>query len=137
MLGNRERVSLTMPSRILLAGIAIAFGAAGATAKAPDCSGPEHYPASMAYVYLKDAGIVGPESVDFPHVQSRMIVSDRIRRDLWRQVYRVTFPLKSGPAVEAIVINDASTEECSMATPHIFLVAKEFPGPSNPRPTQK
>jgi hypothetical protein len=101
--------------------------AAPVVAKAPDCSGPEHYPGSMAYVYLKDAGVVTPETVEFDHVTSRVIASQRIRQNLWRQVFRVTFPLKSGGKVEAIIVNDASKEECSMSAPQVFLVSKQFP----------
>lgn len=55
-----------------------------------------------------------------------MIVSQRIGRDLWRQVFRVTFPLKSGRKIEAIVVSDTSVEECSMGTVQIFLVSKQL-----------
>ena len=107
--------------------IAVLAGmAAPVSATTPDCSGPERYPASEAYVSLKNAGILTPEKVDFAHRQSRMIASQRIGKDLWRQVFRVTFPLKSGRMIEAIVVSDGSTEECSMSSPQIFLVAKQL-----------
>jgi len=110
-----------------LTGLLFTCVAGPAAASAPDCSGPEHYPGSMAYVLLKDAGVLTPEAVDFDHTTSRMLVSERIRQNLWRQVFRVTFPLKNGGKVEAIVINDASQEECSMTAPEVFLVSKQLP----------
>ena len=104
----------------------LACVAAPVSAKAPDCSGPERYPASEAYVYLKNAGVLTPEKVDFAHRKSRIVASQRIGKDLWRQVFHVTFPLKSGRKVETIVVSDASTEECSMSAPQIFLVSKQL-----------
>ena len=97
-----------------------------ATAKAPDCSGPDRYPTSEAYVYLKNAGLLGPDANDFDHTETKVIASQRIGRDLWRQVFRVTFPLKSGNKLETIVVSDTSAEECSMGTLQIFLVSKRL-----------
>lgn len=94
--------------------------------KVPDCSGPDRYAASTAFAVLKNAGVVTNGNVDFTRVKSAAIVSERIGKDLWRQLFRVSFPLKSGRHVEALVISDASAEECSMSEPQIFLVSKSF-----------
>jgi hypothetical protein len=101
-------------------------GAAAPAPKSPDCSGPDHYAAGVAFATLKNAGAVTNENVDFSGVKSTTIVSQRIGKDLWRQVFRVTFPLKSGSPVEALVVSDASSEECSMSDPQIFLVSRTF-----------
>ena len=106
--------------------LCLANATAAKTPRVPDCSGPNRYPASEAYVYLKNEGILAPERVDFKRVKSAMIASQHIRTNLWRQVFRVTFPLKAGGKVEAIVVNDTSIEECSMSTPQIFLVARQL-----------
>lgn len=98
--------------------------AAAQTLKAPDCSGRDHWAAGMAFTKLKNANVITNDGVDFDHVTSKMIVSQRVGKDLWRQVFRVTFPLKSGSPVQAIVVSDASSEECSMSDAQVLLVSK-------------
>ena len=98
--------------------------AASPAPRQPDCSGPDRWPANMAFVKLKNAGLITNSKVDFNHVKSRTIVSQRIGQDLWRQVFRVTFLLKSGRKLEAIVVSDASSDECSMSDPQVFLISK-------------
>lgn len=98
--------------------------AASPVPKAPDCSGPDHYAAGVAFATLKNSGALTNENVDFERVKSTTIVSQKIGKDLWRQVFHVTFPLKSGRPAEAIVVSDASSEECSMSTPQIYLISK-------------
>jgi hypothetical protein len=61
-------------------------------------------------------------SVDF--TGRRSIVSRRVGKNLWRQVFRVTFSLKSGTNVQAVVVSDASSDECSMSDAQVFLVSK-------------
>jgi hypothetical protein len=111
-------------TRLFLPLILVACTAAAPIAKAPDCSGPDHWAAGMAFTKLKDAGVVTNETVDFDHVTAKTIVSERVGKDLWRQVFGVTFPLRSGRQVQAIVVSDASSEECSMSDPQVFLVSK-------------
>ena len=110
--------------RRILPVILIACAAAAPATKAPDCSGPDHWAAGMAFTKLKDAGVITNDTVDFDHVTAKTIVSQRIGKDLWRQAFRVTFPLKSGTPVQAIVVSDASSEECSMSDAQVFLVSK-------------
>jgi hypothetical protein len=92
--------------------------------KAPDCSGPNHWAAGIAFAQLKNAGVMTNEAVEFEHVTSKTVVSQQVGKDLWRQVFRVTFPIKSGGAIEAIVVSDASSEECSMSDGQVFLISK-------------
>ena len=109
-------------SKKLLPLVLIICGAAAPAGKPPACSGPDHYAASVAFGALKNAVKLTSDNVDFSHVKSIAIVSQRIGKDLWRQVFRVTYPLKTGHRVEAIVVSDASSEECSMSSPQIFIV---------------
>jgi hypothetical protein len=118
--------ALAMGTRDYVIGLLFAALATPVIAKAPDCSGLEHYPGREAYEYLKNDGALSPENVDFKRSQSRMIASQRIGKKLWRQVFRVTFPLKSGDKIEAIVMNGASAGECSLGPTQIFLVSKEL-----------
>lgn len=78
----------------------------------------------MAYAKLKNAGALTPDSVDFRHVASKTILSQQIGPDLWRQMFRVTFPQKSGKRIEAIVVSDSSSEECSMSDPQVFVISE-------------
>jgi hypothetical protein len=55
-----------------------------------------------------------------------MIASQRINKHLWRQVFHVTYPLMSGRKVEAIVVNNASYEECSEGGTQIYVVSKSL-----------
>lgn len=98
--------------------------AAAPTTMAPDCSGPDHWAAGTAFSALKNEGAVTNDTVDFDHVTSITVASEQIGKDLWRQVFRVTFPLRSGDRVEAIVVADASSEECSMSGGPVFLISK-------------
>ena len=98
--------------------------AAAPPARAPDCSGPDRWAAGTAFTNLKNEGAIASDTVDFEHVTSTTIVSEQIGRDLWRQAFRVIFPLKSGKRVEAIVVSDASSEECSMSHSQVFIISK-------------
>ncbi len=115
-------------SALLLFALAATQAAAAAPAagREPDCSGAEHWPAAITFVKLKNAGIVTNASVDFPHVQSRRLTSQRIGRDLWRQVHRVTIPLRRGGAISALAISDASSDECSMGDVQVYIISRKL-----------
>ena len=101
---------------------------AGERARVPDCSGAESWPTSMAFVHLKNEGITDNEKVDFEKTKTTRLASEQIGEDLFRQVHRVTFTEKSGHVMEAITVNDASLEECSMSGVDVFLVAMHLGG---------
>ena len=88
----------------------------------PNCSGPDHWAASITFVKLKSAGVLTNEQVDFKKTQSVQIASQKIGRDLYRQVFRVTYILKDGHPVQAITVTDASREECSMSGGTVYRV---------------
>jgi hypothetical protein len=116
-----------MPSRFAASLITatLATGATGASAD-PQCGGANHWPASMTFVQLENAGVVRNEDIDFSRTTSEQIVSQKIAPDRWRQVFKVTFRRKTGGEVAAIAISDASSGECSMGDVTVYRVD---PGP--------
>jgi len=112
---------LTFAAATILASGAVA---APASKTGPDCSGTDRYPVMITHTELVDEGILPRDGVDWRHIINRMIASQQISKHLWRQVFHVTYPLKSGRKVEAIVVNNASYEECSEGGTQIFVVSK-------------
>ena len=90
----------------------------------PDCSGG--WPTNMAFVHLKNAGLTDNYSVDFSKTKTVRLASEKVGKDLWHQVYHITFTKKSGDTVEAIAVHDASQEECSMTGVEVFVVSKHL-----------
>jgi hypothetical protein len=90
----------------------------------PDCSGG--WPTNMALVLMKNAGITNNEKIDFSKTKSVRVASERIGKDLYHQVYDVTFTEYSGHTIEAIAVHDASPEECSMTGVQLFVVSEKL-----------
>ncbi|MEW6229688.1 MAG: hypothetical protein AB1700_16625 [Bacillota bacterium] len=99
-----------------------------AFAKSPDCAGPDRWPTNMALVQLKNAGIADSGQIDFSKTRSTRIVSERIGKDLYRQVHRVIFSKKNGDRIELMTVSDASHDECSMGAVQVFLISKQLGG---------
>ena len=93
-------------------------------AKSPDCTGPERWPSSMAFVYLKNAEIIDSDTLDFDKPRVVRLASEKIGKDRYRQVHRVTFVKKSGEPLVVITVNDASHEECSVSGVDVYAVSK-------------
>jgi len=93
----------------------------------PDCAGPNRWPAAMTFTQLKNAGILTNDQVDFSRTSSAQIASQKIGRDLYRQVFKVTYVLKSGERVQAIAVSDASREECSMSDVTVYRIVDPRP----------
>ena len=90
--------------------------------KHPDCTGTERWPTSIAIVYLKNAGLISKEQLSFSKTRTVRLASEQIEENLFRQVHLITFTEKSGKTIEAITINDASREECSMSEGAVYAV---------------
>lgn len=88
----------------------------------PDCSGVERWATSMAFVDLKNAGLINNETVDFTKTRTVRLASERIGDDLYIQIHNVIFTEKSGKKIEVITKNNASNDECSMSSVDVFLV---------------
>ncbi len=97
---------------------------AQSTIHGPDCSGG--WPTNMSFVHMKNAGLVNNEDIDFSRTKTVRIASQKIGKDLWHQVYLVTFTKKPGGAIEAIAVHDASTQECSMTGVEVFVISKRL-----------
>jgi hypothetical protein len=121
--------ALLLPSTQSLAGV-------------PDCSGPERWPTSMAFVELKNAGITTNDELDFDKTRAVRLASEKIGKDLYRQIHLVTFTQKSGETIKVITNNDASNEECSVSGVEVYLIFTHLgeqlpPNPSFKRDLQK
>jgi len=110
---------------------------APALAGSPDCSGPQRWPAAMAFVHLKNAGITNNDELDFDKTKTVRLASEKIAKDLYRQIHIVTFTEKSGEIVQAITNSDASNEECSMSGVEVYLVSKQIGAQLPPNPSFK
>lgn len=102
--------------------------ASSAVAKDPDCAGIDGWATSMAFVHLKNAGITDNSKLDFTKTRTVRLASEKIGKDLYRQVHHVTFTEKSGKTIEVITSNDASSEECSMSGVEVYVVSKRLGG---------
>jgi|GEM_PF-2009698 len=90
----------------------------------PDCSGG--WPTQMAFAKLKNAGLANANVLDLSKTKTIRLASQPMGGNLWHQVYLVTFFKKFGEKIEAIVIHDASDEECSMTDVDIYVVSQHL-----------
>ncbi len=106
----------------------LVFAAGSSVAKTPACSGPNNWAAAMAHVHLKNANLLDNESVDFSKTKVVILASEKVSKDLYRQIHLVTFFEKTGRKIEAITSNEASTHECSMSPVEVFVVSGRLGG---------
>jgi hypothetical protein len=97
-----------------------------AAAKDPDCAHRDAWPASMAFVELKNAGLIKPELIDGAKTSVRLLASQKVGRDRYSQVHLVRFTMKAGAQVSVLTVNEASHDECSLSDVRVFLVAQEL-----------
>ena len=116
-----------MSRYIALAGLCVAFLSASPALADPKCAGPENWPAGMTFTQLKNAGVLVNDEVDFSRTAVQQIASQRIGKDLYRQVFKLAFHLKNGRLVQAIAVSDASNEECSMSGVTVYRIADSAP----------
>jgi hypothetical protein len=108
---------------LLLASVALE-----AAARHPDCAGVERWATSMAFVHLKNAHLTDNDDLDFRKTKTVRLASEKIGKDLYRQIHYVVFTEKSGRTIEVITSNDASNVECSMSAVTVFVVSKRLGG---------
>jgi hypothetical protein len=97
-----------------------------APADSPDCGGPNGYAASMAFVTLKNAGLVANETTNFAKTKVVRLASEKIGKDLYRQIYEVTFTDRFGNKTAVITMNNASNVECSESSVEVFVVSRDL-----------
>ena len=94
------------------------------TTNGPDCSG--RWLTNIALSRLRSAGLAPPKSIDYSKTKTVRLASEKINKDLWRQVYDVKYEKTSGELLEAIVVHEASSDECSMGGGDVFPVSQHF-----------
>jgi len=113
--------------RVLCSAVLVLLSAASsAVAKDPDCARTTGWAANMAFGQLKNAGITNNEQVDFAKTRVVRMASERIGKDLYRQVHHITFIEKTGKTIDVITVNDASSEECSMSDVDVYVIGKHL-----------
>ncbi len=80
----------------------------------------------MAFVHLKNAGLTDNGRLDFTKTKVALLASEKIGKDLYRQLHLVTFTQKTGEIIEVITSNDASRQECSMSGVQVFVISKRL-----------
>ena len=84
------------------------------------------WPKNMAEVKLKNAGITDPTKLDESKTRAVRIASQKVGKDLYRDVYDITFYEKSGRTIEVITSSEASLSECSMGSVDVFVVSQKL-----------
>lgn len=112
-------------ARFMIA-LALIISSACAVAKDPDCTSPDAWPAGMAFTHLKNDGLVDNEILDFKKTQVVRLASEKIGKDLYRQVHRVRFVKKSNEQITVITVNEVSSQECSMSKVDLYVVTKRL-----------
>jgi len=109
--------------------MSLLFSTSWLFAGSPDCAHVEGWPSSMAFTYLKNAGLVNNVVLDFTKTTIKRLASEKIGKDLYRQVHLVRFYKKTGEQVAVITVNDASHDECSMSDVDVYVVTKQLGAP--------
>lgn len=97
-----------------------------AIAGSPNCDGINNWATSMAFTHLKNSGLISNETTVFSKTKTVRLASEKIGKNLYRQVHQVSFTEKSGNVIEVITVNDASREECSMSDVDVFIISKHL-----------
>jgi hypothetical protein len=88
--------------------------------------GCKSWPTNIAIVYLKNAGMTDPIKLDESKTHAVRIASERIGKDLWRDVYDIKFYEHGGRSFEVITSSEASSQECSMSAPTVWVVSQKL-----------
>ena len=111
---------------LLVAVFFVAFIPQSTLAAVPNCSGADSWPSGNAFAQLKNAGILESETTDFTKTRVNRLASEKIRKDIYRQIYEITFVKKAGDEVTVVAVSDASHEECSMGGVKVFVVSQRL-----------
>jgi hypothetical protein len=108
---------------VLAAALAQSLSApAEAAPGVPNCIGANAWPSRMALTHLRNANLLVADEVDAGKTRVVRLASEKLGRDLYRQVHLVRFTKKSGDTVSAITVNEVSSEECSMTGVDVYPV---------------
>ena len=95
---------------------------------APDCAGPNDWPALMAAAHLKSTRIANEEELDFSKTRVLRLASEPRGKRVHRQLHLVAFAAKSGQLIHVITVNDASEELCSESAVDVFVISRQWSG---------
>jgi hypothetical protein len=90
-----------------------------------NCLGGD-WPTSMAFTYIKDAGITNNERLDFPKTKTVRLASEKIGKNTYRHIHLVIFTEKSGKVIEAITIAEGNSEGEALSDVEVFIVSKRL-----------
>ncbi|MDG6094277.1 hypothetical protein LOC54_03990 [Acetobacter sp. AN02] len=110
-----------MKIRLLIIMTIMAAGQARAAQKVMPCTS---WSESMAAVKLKNAGYLSEEELAAPKISSRVLAFQKVRTDLYREVFYMTFTRKNGVRINVITRNDMTPTECSGSGVEVFMVSK-------------
>ena len=109
---------------IVFASILVAPQLSPAKELVRDCAGPERWAAAMAQSSLKNAGLLKNEDIDFTKTRVVLLANEKIKKDLYKQIQKITFVKKVGGEITIITENNASNEECSLSAVTVYVVSK-------------
>ena len=114
---------------MLAAAFFVAFIPQSTFASVPNCAGTNSWPSGNAYAQLKNAGILESETTDFTKTRVNRLASEKVGKDLYRQIYEIKFVKKAGDEVTVVAVSDASRQECSMGGVKVFVVSQQLGDP--------
>lgn len=109
--------------RSLAAGTLAFALSVSAFAKDPDCTGQRQPPVTLAQTWLKEAKILDPLKVLPGKTTVVRLNSEKIGKDLYRQVHLVRFVQNNGESIQAIVVFDVSSSDCIGENADVYLVS--------------
>lgn len=83
------------------------------------------WPKNITPLILKNVRITDPVQLDDSMTTAVRIASEKIGKDLWRDVYHITFYKHTGRAIEVITSSEVSSVECSMSDPVVWVVSQK------------
>jgi hypothetical protein len=99
---------------------------ASVRAAGPDCSSPTDWAAMIAFTKLRNAGLITATDPSTVKTTVVRLASERIGKDVYRQVHKITFRVGSGHDIEVITVNDAALEECSASGVEVLVVGRDL-----------
>ncbi|WP_257825102.1 hypothetical protein [Burkholderia glumae] len=94
-------------------------------AKTPACA---TWPTNIAIASLKNVGITDQTKLDESKTKAVLLASEKIGKDLYRQIYNITYYEKSGAKIQVITRSEASSTECSMSGVDVYVVSQKIDG---------
>lgn len=118
-----------MMRRLLMLTLSLPVACLAGLPKGLPCSS---WPINIAEAKLQNAGIVKMSELDEAKTKAIPVTIEKIGKDLYKQVYDITWYSKSGEQFRAITVNNASSEECSMSGVTVYVVSRKIGADDRP-----